>query len=128
MCGDALCSFNPLYGQGMTTAAIEAAELGECLRAGLPGLPARFFRRAGRILDSPWSIAAGSDLAYPEVEGKRIPAMRLVGNYLRRLMLASRQDLVLNVAFQRVTNLIEPPASLFRPNIVLRVLLGSIRQ
>jgi len=127
VCGDALCSFNPIYGQGMTTAASEAALLDECLREGLPGIAQRFFQRASRLLDSPWSIAAGSDLAYPEVEGKRNPAMGLVGRYLDRLLLASREDAVLNVAFQRVTNLINPPASLFSPNIVLRVLFGGFK-
>jgi len=127
-CGDALCSFNPIYGQGMTTAASEAALLDDCLGAGLAGIAPRFFQRAGRLLDSPWSIAAGSDLAYPEVEGKRNPAMGLVGKYLDRLLLASREDTVLNVAFQKVTNLMEPPASLFRPKIVMRVVYGGFRK
>jgi hypothetical protein len=53
--------------------------------------------------------------------------MRLVRLYLDRLLLASRQDSVVNVAFQRVTNLIDPPTSLFRPRIVLRVLLGGVK-
>jgi 2-polyprenyl-6-methoxyphenol hydroxylase-like FAD-dependent oxidoreductase len=126
--GDAICSFNPIYGQGMTTAASEAALLDECLREGLPGLARRFFRRASRLLDAPWNIAAGGDLAYPEVEGKHVPAQRLVGMYLDRLLKASREDTVLNVAFQRVTNLLDPPANLFRPNIVIRVLLGNLKR
>ena len=127
VCGDALCSFNPIYGQGMTTATSEAALLDECLRAGLPGIARLYFRRASRLLESPWSIAAGSDLSYPEVEGKRGLAMRLVNPYLNRLLLASQTDTVLSLAFQRVTNLIEPPASLFQPNIVLRVLFGGFK-
>jgi hypothetical protein len=126
--GDALCSFNPIYGQGMTTAANEAVVLDECLRAGLSQISRRFFRQASILLDSPWSIAAGSDLAYPEVEGKRIPAMRMVGKYLEWLIKASYKDNSLNIAFQRVTNLIEPPASLFHPNIVMRVIAGNIRK
>ena len=125
VCGDAVCSFNPIYGQGMTTAVCEAVILEECLRDGLKGIAPRFFRRAGVLLDSPWSIAAGSDLAYPEVEGKRVPAMRLVGGYLKRLLRLSQQDIRLNLAFQRVTNLMDSPASLFRPSIALRVLFGS---
>lgn len=127
VCGDALCSFNPIYGQGMTTAASEAALLDACLRDGLPGIHRRFFQRASRLLDSPWSIAAGSDLAYPEVEGKRAPAMRLVAQYLDRLLYAAREDTVLNIAFQRVTNLMDPPSSLFQPKIVLRVLRAKIK-
>ena len=115
----------------MTTAASEAALLDECLHANgsanRGSLSRRFFRRAGRLLDSPWSISAGSDLAYPEVEGERSPVMGLVMRYLTRLLLAARQDAVLNVAFQRVTNLIDPPASLFRPKIVLRVLFKSLK-
>lgn len=126
--GDALCSFNPIYGQGMTTAANEAGLIGKCLKDGLPGIGQRFFRQASPMLDSPWSIAAGSDLAFPEVEGKRAPAMRMVGKYLDWLLKASAKDNNLNIAFQRVTNLIDPPASLFRPSIVLRVLIGNLKQ
>ena len=128
VCGDALCSFNPIYGQGMTTAASEAVLLDECLRAGLPGIAKRFFRRASRLLDSPWSIAAGSDLVYPEVEGKRVPAMRLVRRYLARLLLVAQEDTLVNTAFQRVTNFIDPPTNLFRPNIFLRVMFGGIKR
>lgn len=127
VCGDAVCSFNPIYGQGMTTAASEAALLDECLRAGLTGIARRFFKRAGHLLDAPWTIAAGSDLAYPQVEGKRARSGRLIGLYLARLLAVAQEDFSLNIAFQKVTNLIEPPASLFRPNIVLRVLFGRVK-
>lgn len=124
--GDAMCSFNPIYGQGMTTAASEAVLLGECLRIGTGdangSLRRRFFREASRLLDSPWAIAAGSDLAFPEVEGKRSRAGALVGAYLTQLLIASRKDTSLNVAFQRVTNLMDPPQSLFRPGVVWRVI------
>lgn len=128
VCGDAVCSFNPIYGQGMTTAASEAAVLDECLQAGLPGIASRFFKRVGSLLDSPWSIAAGSDLVFPEVEGRRIPAMRLASKYLDLLLRAALEDSVLNVTFQRVTNLMDPPSSLFRPQVILRVLMGNLKR
>jgi len=126
--GDAICSFNPIYGQGMTTAASEGALLDECLKAGLTGIARRFFKRVSRILDAPWTIAAGGDLAYPQVEGKRVLSGRLVGLYLTRLLAVASEDSNLNLAFQKVTNLIEPPTRLFRPNVVLRVLFGSIKR
>lgn len=126
--GDALCSFNPIYGQGMTTAASEAALLDECLREGVQGIAPRFFRRAARLLDSPWSISAGSDLSFPEVEGKRSRVGSMVGAYLTQLLIASRKDTSLNVAFQRVTNLMDPPQSLFRPGIVWRVIKARLSQ
>ena len=69
--GDALCSFNPVYGQGMTVAAQEAALLRECLDAGQADLARRFFAAAATAIDTPWDIAVGNDLRHPQVEGPR---------------------------------------------------------
>ena len=57
--GDALCAFDPVYGQGMTVAAIEAVALGRCLQHEGPGSPRRFHRAAAGIIDTPWTIAVG---------------------------------------------------------------------
>ena len=67
--GDAVCSFNPVYGQGMTVAAQEAALLRECLDAGDADLARRFLRRAATAIDTPWDIAVGNDLRHPQVRG-----------------------------------------------------------
>jgi 2-polyprenyl-6-methoxyphenol hydroxylase-like FAD-dependent oxidoreductase len=128
VCGDAICSFNPIYGQGMTTAATEATVLDKCLQAGLNGISRRFFHQASRLLDAPWAIAAGGDLAYPQVEGKRAITGRLLGLYLTRLLVKAHEDPNLSITFQRVSNLMEPPASLFRPETVLRVMFGNIKK
>src|SRR5204862_1507966 len=63
--GDAICSFNPVYGQGMTVAAQEAVALDACLQRGLDGLAQRFFKAAAVIVDVPWDIAVGNDLRHP---------------------------------------------------------------
>ena len=72
--GDAWCSFNPAYGQGMTVAALEALKLDQMLQARstqtTDALGLLFFK-ANRTVDLAWSFAANADLAYPEVEGKR---------------------------------------------------------
>jgi hypothetical protein len=69
--GDALCSFNPVYGQGMTVAAQEAALLRECLDAGDADLARRVFAAASTAIDTPWDIAVGNDLRHPQVAGPR---------------------------------------------------------
>jgi hypothetical protein len=123
--GDALCSFNPIYGQGMTTAALEAKTLHACLEKGLPGLARRFFKLTTKVIDTPWTLAAGADFGFPEVEGLRPPQTAFINRYIGNLLKAAWHDPVLAVAFHRVSNLAASPASLFAPNIVLRVIVGS---
>jgi 2-polyprenyl-6-methoxyphenol hydroxylase-like FAD-dependent oxidoreductase len=125
--GDALCSFDPAYGQGMAVAAQEARALGECLAAGTDRLASRFFVRAARIVDTPWRIAVGGDLRYPEVEGPRGPMVRFINWYLGWLHRAAWRDPELAIAFQRVANLMAEPSSLLRPRIAWRLLLGNLR-
>jgi 2-polyprenyl-6-methoxyphenol hydroxylase-like FAD-dependent oxidoreductase len=67
--GDALCSFNPIYGQGMSVAALEAVELQTLLAEGAENLAGWFFARARKVVDTPWSIAVGSDLRMPQAVG-----------------------------------------------------------
>ena len=55
--GDALCSFNPIYGQGMTVAALEAEALGACLANGRNHLAKHFLAKASKIIDVSWSAA-----------------------------------------------------------------------
>ncbi len=124
--GDALCSFNPVYGQGMTVAALQAVLLGECLDLqGTDQLARRFFRGASRLINAPWDIAAGSDLAFEEVEGRRGLKVRVLNRYIARLLAVAHQDATVAAAFHRVANLVAPPRSLLHPRVALRVLLHS---
>jgi 2-polyprenyl-6-methoxyphenol hydroxylase-like FAD-dependent oxidoreductase len=123
---DALCSFNPIYGQGMTVAALEALLLRRLLAEGTHSLARRFFRRAARVIDGPWSIAVGTDLRFVEVTGRRTPKVRFVNAYVHQLHVAAAADAVLGAAFLRVINLVEPPIRLLAPRIALRVLRGSL--
>lgn len=124
---DALCSFNPIYGQGMTVAALEALLLRRLLAEHGTGIAPRFFRGAARIIDGPWAIAVGTDLRFPEVPGRRGARVRLTNRFVHRLHVAASHDAVLGAAFLRVLNLVRPPTSLLRPGIVLRVLRGFLR-
>jgi 2-polyprenyl-6-methoxyphenol hydroxylase-like FAD-dependent oxidoreductase len=126
--GDALCSFNPVYGQGMTVAAIEADALGDCLAKGSQDLARRFFKTVARVIDTPWSMAVGADLRYPEVDAPRGLASRFLNWYTARLQYAARFDSQLAVTFIRVGNLSASPASLLSPATVWRVLRGNVRR
>jgi 2-polyprenyl-6-methoxyphenol hydroxylase-like FAD-dependent oxidoreductase len=126
--GDAVCAFNPVYGQGMSVAALEALALRECLRAGPAGLAGRFFAKVSRIVDIPWGIAVGADLRLPGVQGARTAKVRLINAYLARFHVAAATDPVLGGAFVRVGNLMDRPERLLRPTIALRVLRGNLRR
>jgi len=119
--GDAVCSFNPIYGQGMTVAAIEAMLLRDCLRRGDHGLPRRFFRASAKKVRVAWQTAVGSDLALPEVVGRTPPSTRITNRYLDRVMIAAETDPLVAAQFMRVIGMLDPPARLLRPSIVLRV-------
>ena len=113
--GDALCSFNPVYGQGISVAALEAGALGAELSRGRPLRARRIHRRLARIVDSPWATVTGGDLAFPAAEGRRTRAMQVMGSYIARLQAAAAIDPVLAVAFFRVAGLVDPPSALLRP-------------
>jgi 2-polyprenyl-6-methoxyphenol hydroxylase-like FAD-dependent oxidoreductase len=125
--GDAICSFNPVYGQGMTVAAVEALALRACLAEGTDGLARRFLPTAARVVDSPWDISVGGDLRFPGVAGARTAKVRAVNAYLERLHVAAEDDPAVGRAFLRVVNLMDRPESLMAPRIALRVVRGSSR-
>jgi 2-polyprenyl-6-methoxyphenol hydroxylase-like FAD-dependent oxidoreductase len=123
--GDAICSFNPVYGQGMTVAAEEALTLQQCLRTGSGDLARRFFRAAAKIVDIPWDIAVGNDLRHPQVKGARPPMLRFINWYIGKLHLAATRDSTLATAFLKVVNLTMPPSTLLSPAIAWRVWQGN---
>jgi 2-polyprenyl-6-methoxyphenol hydroxylase-like FAD-dependent oxidoreductase len=126
--GDAICSFNPVYGQGMSVAALEAVALRDCLRRGTSDLSSRFFRAAAQPIGAAWQLAAGADLALPEVQGRRSAAVRLGNWYTERVLAAAESDTVVTERFLRVTNFVDPPLRLLHPSVVLRVATNNHRR
>ncbi len=126
--GDAVCSFNPVYGQGMTVAAMEAQVLDAWLRDGGLRDPHRFFARLAKVVDIPWMLAVGEDFRYPQVAGPKAPGTALINAYVARVHRAAIRDERVALAFTRVAHLLAPPALLFQPQIAARVLLGRSRK
>jgi len=125
--GDAICSFNPIYGQGMSVAALEAMELESTLVSGAGSLAKTFFRRAAKVVEIPWSIAVGADLRIPETVGRRTAGVKFVSWYISKLHKAAHADPVAALALHRVGNLLAPPPSIMHPRVALRVLWENLR-
>jgi 2-polyprenyl-6-methoxyphenol hydroxylase-like FAD-dependent oxidoreductase len=126
--GDAVCSFNPVYGQGMSVAALQAMTLHRHLRNNVTPAPLEFLRDVARVVDAPWDISAGGDLDFPGVAGRRTLQVRVGNAYIARLQFAATRDASVTDAFMRVAGLMDPPQSLMRPRMVLRVLRHAFRR
>ncbi len=120
--GDAITSFNPVYAQGMTVAALEALELRRIVEDGVDGLWKRFFRAVTPVVNSAWDMSAGGDFRFPEIAGKRTPKIRMANRYMHRLQAAAAADPAVARAFHDVAHMKARPESVMRPSIARRVL------
>ncbi|MEU4782825.1 squalene monooxygenase [Micromonospora sp. NPDC023633] len=123
--GDAVCSFNPVYSQGMTVAGEEALILRACLRQGTTGIGRRFFKATARILTVPWSMATSGDERFTDPAKSRTLAGRLTGFYLNAVGAAVGRDPAVGRALLRVANLLDPPQRMVAPDMVWRVLRSA---
>ncbi len=130
--GDSLCAFNPIYGQGMTVAALQAAALGDMCRrrVRVPSDAARLSRPAqrtmARIAGRGWLVSASEDRRYP-VTGGAGAATRVLHRYMDRVMLATTVDPTVAHTFLRVLNMLDKPFTLQRPDVMVRVVRGARR-
>jgi 2-polyprenyl-6-methoxyphenol hydroxylase-like FAD-dependent oxidoreductase len=122
--GDALATYNPLYGHGMSVAARHALVLrDEITRRPGPGLARRVQRGAARAADAAWALAAGQDLRYPEAEGSAPgPLGAVMTRYSDRLMRTATRRRGACRAFLDVMSLSAPQAAALRPDVVASVL------
>lgn len=126
--GDAVCAFNPIYGQGMTVAADDAMTLHRCLvhaEGSLTGLADRFQKAIAKGNSDVWLIATGEDLRYPTTVGATPDRIsRITNRYMDRVLSVAIRNVGVNQAMGKVFNLQASPYTLFKPSVVLPVLLG----
>lgn len=124
--GDAACAFNPVYGQGMSTAAVGGQVLAACLAggAGPAELAATFQARLAKANSRAWLLATGEDYRYEESEGpKPGRATRLAHRYLDRVFALATRVPSVRQRLMEVIHLVRPPSSLFAPGVMARAAL-----
>ena len=126
--GDTICSFNPIYGQGMSAAALQVAALRDVLAAraaegrSLDGLAGEFFPRAAEVIETPWALAAAQDLAHSKTTGERPPDMAQRGAYFAALNALSIEDPDVGRLLTEVFHLVKPMSALMEQPLLGRVL------
>lgn len=128
--GDAVCSFNPVYGQGMTVAALEAEALRDSLAQGTQDLARRFFKLASKSVGLAWQSAVSGDLSMPPevVPGERPAAVRIVNAYLDRYLEAAEHDAAMSWHFLKVTGFDESALALLTPHALRRIVSARGRR
>jgi 2-polyprenyl-6-methoxyphenol hydroxylase-like FAD-dependent oxidoreductase len=126
--GDAICSFNPIYAQGMSSAALQAGAL-QCILAeragekrGTKGLAHEFFPKAAEVINTPWALAAGGDLAFPQTQGERPPNAAETAAYFASLDHLCAEDPDALLLGAEVFNLVKPISALFEEPMRSRVI------
>lgn len=127
--GDSVCAFNPIYGQGMSSAAACAQLLDQVLRAHpsqrRDGLEQAFFRKQADFLQTVWTLATGADFRWPHVEGERPKSVPLVSSYLRVALPELHRRPSLRRMANPVFNLTGPLSLLFAPSFATLALLSA---
>jgi flavin-dependent dehydrogenase len=118
--GDAACTFNPVYGQGISIAALGALALRDGLRKrGLGASASRHIQ--GRIADvakSAWLMSSAEDARFPTTAGGPSgPLLHLQHRYLDRVIARASRDEAVCARFTEVMTLVAPPTVLFRPEV-----------
>ncbi|MEU6932414.1 FAD-dependent monooxygenase [Streptomyces sp. NPDC046374] len=128
--GDALCAFNPIYGQGMAVAALTAVALREALADSRRTPTTRRVQRA--LLDASkqaWDISAGADKKMPGATGdagRSGVADRVTGWYMRRVQERASGNPVVGTPFRAALTLTAPLTGVFAPAVAREVLFGPV--
>jgi 2-polyprenyl-6-methoxyphenol hydroxylase-like FAD-dependent oxidoreductase len=126
--GDAIASFNPIYGHGISIAALESLMLHEILREGkLRKIGPRFFDQIQPLLDVAWLIAAGNNENHSMITSPKALWSEAMMWYLIRVMKGAHTDGDLREILVRVLTLETPPMELMKPHTIWRTIEANLR-
>jgi 2-polyprenyl-6-methoxyphenol hydroxylase-like FAD-dependent oxidoreductase len=129
--GDALCRFNPTYGQGMSSAALQARLLRTALEETaaeadpIAAAQAAFMSDVKSVVQQPWNMSTGIDLAFPEARGERPANFEEGRRFQAKLLRAAVVDPVVHRALVEVGQLLRAPTILQEPHMQERIEAGS---
>jgi 2-polyprenyl-6-methoxyphenol hydroxylase-like FAD-dependent oxidoreductase len=124
---DALCRFNPIHGQGMSSAAKQARLLQDVLgrAAGEPdpiaAVQMGFMGEVASVLETPWNMSTSADLAFPATRGERPENFEEARQFEAALFRAAVADPVVHRATMEVAQLLQPRSLLHEPDIMRRI-------
>lgn len=128
--GDAVCSLTPIYGQGMTVAALNALTLDNCLKqqqqnmgkVNMRGLSRRFQKQIAQVNKTPWLVSTSYDLRWKTtIGGQPNTITQLIQKYLDQVMKTAVENNTVHKTLIEVMTMLKPPMALFAPSILLKV-------
>lgn len=132
--GDAVCALNPVYGQGITVAALSALTLDDLLQAEkykknkLAGFSIQFQKSLAKVIATPWLLATLEDFNWSDTKGiKPQPwfIYILIQRYMSKLLQKAAKQPEMCQSFAEVMHMLKPISSLFTPQMFLHIFLGS---
>ncbi|BAY85556.1 hypothetical protein NIES267_50560 [Calothrix parasitica NIES-267] len=137
--GDAVCSFTPIYGQGMTVAALGVMTLNDCLKQvvqkqlNLPQLTKTFQKRLAKINANPWIAATSQDAKYPSAKGViTSPSIveKFIGWYMNQVisLTTTANNSHATLALSEVFHMLKSAETLFQPNIAVQIFKKNYRK
>ncbi len=123
--GDAHCRFDPVFGQGMSVAAMEAEELQMCLKEGKAlekGFTRGFYKRISKIIKMPWEMATTEAFRHPKIKGDKSFIQPFQQWYTKKIYQLSANNPDIYIRLVRVMNLMRSPLHLFHPKVWFAIL------
>jgi len=131
---DSLCRFNPIHGQGMSSASLQARLLQDVLHRAadapdpIAALQSGFMAEVASVLETPWTMSTSADLAFPQTRGERPDNFAEAQQFEAALFRAAVADPVVHRTVMEVAQLLQPQSRLQEPDIMRRIEAASVVQ
>ena len=123
--GDAVCSFNPIYGQGITMVLKDLQKLRALLERKesdfTPATMTHLQKQIGKGKIIPWLMAASPDFMYTGTTGNKPPGVSIMNSYIKALMKLAGKDQDIHQRFIEAFTFLKSPAVLMTPSVIGKV-------